>query len=56
MNRTTTTKGQRRLEQVTANEVEILGALRVATDDTNPRLSGPAAKAKVEELAAVLTS
>ncbi len=41
--------------RVTANELEILGALRVATDDANPRLNGPAAKAKVEELAAVLT-
>jgi hypothetical protein len=42
--------------RVTANEVEILGPLRGATDDTDPRLSGPAAKIKVEELAAVLTT
>lgn len=42
--------------RVTANELEILGALRVATDDTDPRLSGPAAKVKVAELAAVLTT
>ena len=42
--------------RVTTNELEILGALRVATDDTNPRLSGAAAKTKVEELAAALTT
>jgi transcriptional regulator with XRE-family HTH domain len=42
--------------RVTANAVEILSALRVATDDTNPRLNGPAAKVKIEELAAVLTT
>jgi hypothetical protein len=42
--------------RVTSNEAEILAALREATDDTDPRLSGPAAKVKVEELAAVLTA
>ena len=41
--------------RVTANEVEILTALRAATDDTDPKLNGPAAKVKVEELAVILT-
>jgi hypothetical protein len=40
--------------RVTANEIEILAALREATDDTNPKLNGSAAKVKVEELAAAL--
>jgi hypothetical protein len=42
--------------RVTTNELEILSALRVATDDTDPKLDGAAAKIKVEELAAVLTA
>jgi transcriptional regulator with XRE-family HTH domain len=41
--------------RITASEAEILAALRQATDDTDPRLSGPAAKGKIGELAAVLT-
>ena len=41
--------------RVTSNELEILGALRVATDDMDPKLSGAAAKVKVEELGAALT-
>ena len=43
-------------ERVTANEVEILSALRVATEDTDPKLNGPTAKMKVEELAVALTT
>ena len=42
--------------RVTANEDEILSALPAAIDDTDPRLSGPAARVKVEELAVALTT
>ncbi|TXL70848.1 helix-turn-helix transcriptional regulator [Vineibacter terrae] len=42
--------------RVTAHEVEILAALREATDDMDPRLSTPSAKAKVNELTTALTT
>ena len=42
--------------RVTTNEAEILAALREATEDRDPRLSGAAARTKVDELAAVLTT
>jgi hypothetical protein len=42
--------------RVTSNELEILGALRAATDDMDPKLKGSTGKKKIEELAAALTS
>jgi hypothetical protein len=42
--------------RVTGNEAKIPAALHDATDDMDPRLSGAAAKVKVEDLAAVLTA
>ncbi len=41
--------------RVTSNELEILGALRTATDDMDPRLNGSMGRKKIEELAVVLT-
>jgi hypothetical protein len=42
--------------RVTSNELEILGALRAATDDMDPKLNGTAGKRKIEELAVALTT